>query len=514
MKTSANKYDPASFDKLWLSASADGGVTLGTLFHHAEQAGWKRAAGASQSTMEVKDLKNARAFAEQNRNHLLFVNETGDILQFGQFGWAKAPNGTAQSAAKQVIADFAQEAANEFDQAHDSARGKALFAHVNFSSTAPRIDAMIALAKSEPGMSRSLADFDANPWHLGLTNGVLDINTLKLVPVSPELLVTKRANVSFDPGAKSPHFDQFLATVQPDQATRRLLQQLAGLFLCGSPMIQTLIFFYGLGANGKSTFIELMHWLLGDYSNRIQTEMLMQHPRSPQGPSPDIVSLKGRRLVYCNEIEENRRLAEARVKELTGGDTLTGRTPYAKENITFQPTHNLVMVGNHAPEVRDMSHGLWRRMLLVPFSQVIPPSQQDPDLLAKLKAEGSGVLNWALNGLQDYRQNDLMISHEVEEATNAYKNEEDILADWLNDHCVTIASASTPKESIYEAYRNWTLRHGNQPMAQAKLTRRLREREFRLDGGRRNIVGLKLNNDGERAAGIISTVAPVASNSA
>ena len=410
MTLTASMYDPAEFDKLWGSIKSGGGITLGTLFHHAKQSGWVDPSLVAAASRDAKDIRNGRAFANANRGRLLFIYETGDLLKFSPpEGWVHAPIGEAESAAKAVVAGIANQAAELIKKDPDSLKATGLLKHAQYSSTLQRIEAMIKLAKSEPGMSVNLSDFDANPLVLGVLNGVLDLRKGCLQNVRPGTLVSKRASVIYDPKAVCPQFDRFLVTVQPDPGVRRLLQQLAGVWLCGESSLQKLIFFYGLGANGKTTFIELIAWLLGDYSKRIVTEMLMHHQRSPQGPSPDIVGLKGRRLIYCNEVEEGRRLAEARVKELTGGDTLSGRTPYAKADITFQPTHKLVMVGNHMPEVRDMSHGMWRRMLLIPFNQVIPDTAQDPDLLVKLKAEGAGVLNWALTGLRDYRKNGMAI---------------------------------------------------------------------------------------------------------
>jgi len=288
-------------------------------------------------------------------------------------------------------------------------------------------------------------------------------------------------------------------TVQPDPDVRRLLQQLTGIWLTGFGNLQKLIFFYGLGANGKTTFIELMAWMLGDYSKRIATEMLMQHQRNPQGPSPDIVGLKGRRLIYCNEVEEGRRLAEARVKELTGGDTLSGRVPYAKKDITFQPSHKLVMVGNHRPEVHDTSHGMWRRMLMIPFNQVIPDNAQDPGLLDKLKQEGPGILNWALYGLTDYLKNRLQEPPSIRAANDAYRTDQDIVGEWLTDHCNLGAGAATPKGDLYKAYRAWAQAHGHKPLAQSRLTRKLSERGHQQDAGKRKIKGLNLNKDGATA---------------
>src|ERR1700730_14907671 len=120
--------------------------------------------------------------------------------------------------------------------------------------------------------------------------------------------------------------------------------------------------------------------------------MLMEHKRNPQSPSPEIVELKGCRLVYANETEEGQRLSCARIKDLTGGDSLTGRVPYGKASVTFSPTHKLTIVGNYKPESSDSSAGMWGRVGLVPFDVTIPKKEQDRKLLEKLKAEGAGIL--------------------------------------------------------------------------------------------------------------------------
>jgi putative DNA primase/helicase len=154
------------------------------------------------------------------------------------------------------------------------------------------------------------------------------------------------------------------------------------------------------------------------------------------------------------------------------------------------------------PEVRGTDTGIWRRMLLIPFDQVISVSAQDPDLLAKLKLEGSGILNWALAGLRDYRKNGLRIPASIRGANDAYRTDQDIVGDWLIDHCNVVAGATTAKGDLYRAYSMWANAHGHHPLAQSRLTRKLAEGGHRLDAGRRNVNGLDLNTDGKRAAGV------------
>ena len=237
-----------------------------------------------------------------------------------------------------------------------------------------------------------------------------------------------------------------------------------------------------------------MAWLLGDYAHKIPTEMLMHHQRNPQGPSPDIVSLKGRRFVYANETEEGRRLEEARVKDLTGGDTLTGRVPYGKANISFRPTHKLFVVGNHKPEITDTSFGMWRRVALIPFDQTIPEAKRDPKLLETLKGEGPGILNVLLAGLRDCLQSGLQIPEKIKAATAAYRDEQDIIGEWIAENCDTGPSCSVQKKVLYADYVSWTDRNGHRPFSQTKLTRRLNERGYQLAADKRTVTGLSLKS--------------------
>lgn len=493
-----DKYDEVEFEKLWASAKTDGAIGVGTLFHYAQQNNLTVAQSLQTNVTndDVKDIRNGRLFAESNRGRLLFFHEIDEVVVFDESGWKLASPGQVERAAKQIVADMRSEANELFKLDHNDPVAKALNKHADQSSSLQRIFAMIELARSEPGMTVRLSEFDNDPNLLGLKNGVMNLKERDLVEIQPDVYVSLRCNVDFDPLSSCPKFKQFLVDIQPDQEIRRLLQQLAGLFLSGDSNLQKLVFFYGHGANGKTTFIELMAWILGDYTRRIPTELLMQQQRNSQGPSPDIVALKGRRMVYCNEVEENRRLAEARVKELTGGDTLTGRAVYGKVDITFRPTHKLVMVGNYQPEITDMSHGMWRRMLLIPFDQTIDPEKCDDELSEKLKAEGSGILNWMLAGYHDYLTHGIVVPQSIKNATNAYKTEQDVIGEWVSDHCIIDASQSSCKRKLYKAYQFWIKDRGQHPLAQVRFTRRLTDRGYRQDAGRRNITGLALNPEG------------------
>lgn len=357
---------------------------------------------------------------------------------------------------------------------------------------------MISLAKAEEGMTRRASEFDADEWLLGVANGVLDLRKGVLLPVTPDVLVSKRAAVAFDQAARCPTWEAFMQRIQPDEVMRGYIQALAGACLTGDVSAQKMFFLHGTGANGKSVFVETIAGLLGEYALKIPTEMLMRNIRSPQGPSPDLVALKGRRMIYCNETSEGRQLDEARVKELTGGDTITGRSPYAPAAITFRPTHKLIVVGNHQPEIRDTGEGLWRRVALVGFNEFIPEGERDKGLQDKLNAETSGILNWCLAGLKHFLQHGLMEPEQVRQATQIYRTEQDLFGEFVSD-CLGVSNAATVRAGdLYEVYRKWCASNGHHPLAKDKVTRRLKERGICKAPDRRSYQGVKLSEGGEQ----------------
>lgn len=498
---SQSKWNPNAFASAWSSydPSRPDAIDLGALDRLARAHGYTGPLPPRPADSDGRgaDVANGKLFAEMHRDRLLHVHDLGKWLRFEPVtGWIAAPPLEQDRAAKAVIARLREHAAQQITADASDDRIKRLVAHLQYSSKATSVRAMIEMARSEPGMTRRASDLDADPNLLGVANGVLDLNKGALLQVSPQVLVSRRCRVHFDPGAACPAFDQFLVDVQPDPEMRAFLQKWAGYCLTGHVTEQKFAFLFGSGANGKSVFIELIAWILGDYARRIQTEMLMHHQRSPQAPSPDIVALKGVRFAYANETEEGRRLADGRVKDLTGGDTLVGRVPYGKANISFQPTHKLVLAGNHKPHIGDLSDGMWRRVLLVGFEVTIPESKRDPRLLEVLKAEGSGVLNWALAGHQQWRGGGLSVPTKVRQATAIYRDEQDILAEWIVDRCVIGVGLTVSKTELYADYRAWMKAHGHGQMGSSRLTRRLNERGYKVQPDKRTVAGLRLKLSG------------------
>lgn len=496
--TSPAKFDENKFQLLVGSydPTLEQGITFGTLVHYARQHGWHpqidRLAGYRGGGGDY-DIETGYRFAEKWRDSRKFVHETDMMLKFvTDQGWLACDPTESDQAAKIVVSELRDETAESYRADPQSSVTKHRQALVKHCSKLSGLRAMVESAKSEPGMSVSLDQFDRDPMLLGVRNGVLDLSTETLLCRSPQILVSKRCSTTFDPDAKCPRFDQYLEEILPDPIIRAFVLRLLGYFLTGNVGEQIFIFFYGHGANGKSVLIELLRWLLGDYSQHIATEMLMTHHRSPQGPSPDIVALKGKRLAFANETTDGRRLDDAHVKALTGGDTLSGRLPYAKSIVTFSPTHKLVMVGNHKPTITDLSQGMWRRIVLIPFEVTIPENARDPKLLDKLQVEASGILNRMIEGLKAWKADGLKIPDHIRAATSDYRDEMDIILSWMDECCAVAPDVSCMKTSLYDSYKYWCTENGHRYLAANKFTRQLGDKGIRVAPDKRRYRGVRL----------------------
>jgi putative DNA primase/helicase len=520
-------YNKEGFDDAWAKLKSDGGIGIGTLLHVAKQNGWKpptltlvssntsppmqqtstatHNAGASATSPPASgpplsivdpdstgDIRNGQEFAALFNGKMLYIHEIRTLLEFGPNGWAKALPGRPSQAADEVVHDF-QRRARLLAAAGHSDESSALMKHAKWSSMGSRLEQMVKKGCSHPSMYVPISELDKDPTLLGVGNGVVNLKTGLLEKVCPSILVTKRAGVDFDPNATAPEFQKFLAQVQPDPAVRHFLKQVAGLFLLGHVLEQRLFFFYGSGANGKSTFIELMNYVMGEYAHSFDINSLLKQSHASSGPTPELVAFRGMRLSHTSEIPLGAKIDEQRVKLLTGGDTICARGLYV-DTINFKPSHSLVMVGNHLPEIRDVSDAMRRRLLLIGFNARISSSQQNPHLLTDLKAEGSGVLNWMLDGLKDYLVNDLMVPQSVSDASTEFMEAEDLLGQWLAECCNTGFGLSASRQTVYRSYDVWAEAGGHKKMSQHTLTRRLNERSINQDDGRRNYQGINLKS--------------------
>ena len=443
-------------------------------------------------TINLPDMDNSKRFVDDCAGGVRHVYELSKWIAFDdEHGWQYQDPTFANDVAEKVVRKMAVEASRLLINDSGASDTRNAIKIVSRAGVKHNLTSMIELASLNPAVSISAKKLDSNENYLGVKNGIIDLKAINSLPISKDIFVTKRCQVDFDPDAKCPHFDKFLSDVVPDISQKEFLLRWLGYTLTGSVTEQKLVFIHGPGANGKSLLIETIAWLMGDYSKKIATELLMRQRRNSQSASPDLVALKGRRMVYCNETRDGEYFDETRLKELTGGDTIEGRVPYAKEAVEFSPTHKLIIAGNHAPNVSDESIGFWRRMVLFPFAQVIPDEDKDPDLLDKFKLEGSGILNCLLEGLRDYQSGGLRVPNSLIKITNQYKSDEDIVGIFLKEKCLIAPDYSEAKNDIYSKYVLWCDHGEFKKLNKNRFVRKLTERGYKTASDNRTIKGLK-----------------------
>jgi putative DNA primase/helicase len=321
-----------------------------------------------------------------------------------------------------------------------------------------RLDALLALARRMLPISTAGDGWDADPCALAVANGVVDLEDGVLRPGRPEELISRVSPVRYDPAARCPRWLRFLAEVfAGDEELVDWIWRFCGYALGGLTSEQCFLLLYGLGANGKSTFLNVLSALLGSYACNAPFSTF---EAKGKGDIPnDLAALAGRRLVTSSETGANTPLNEARMKMLTGGDPVTARF-LNREFFTFVPVAKIALAVNHKPRVRDFSPGFWRRVRLVPFEVRFEGAVADRDLEKQLFGELSGILAWAVAGYVEWRRRGLDPPAAVFSATAAYRSDSDPLAGFIAEACAASSEARLPGAAAWDAYGAWAAGQG------------------------------------------------------
>ena len=433
------------------------------------------------------DLGNAERLVDVYGKSLRYCPQMGKWLLWDGTRWYQHQSEAVNLRAYRVVRGIYVEAKDVGDDELKLAFER----HAERSENAQRIRAMLELAQALLAVPHDM--LDADPCLLNCLNGTVDLRTGELRPHNPADLITKRCPASYDPQAEAPRWEAFLDEVM--SGNRDLcgyLQRAAGYSLTGSVVEQCLFFCHGHGANGKSTFAELLLTVLGEYAQKAPRELLLT--RRGEGVPTEVARLAGARLVVSAEVCSDGRFDEARVKDLTGGDRLAARFMH-HGFFEFLPSHKLWIHGNHRPMVRGTDRGIWRRIQLIPFEVTITPERQDKNLTEKLKAELPGILAWAVQGALLWGSDGLQPPPEVTCATEDYRQEMDVLGQFIADCCRVSAGLTAGAKPLYEAYCDWASSTGEKDRSQQWFGRQLRERGFattRPHGGRVVYEGIGL----------------------
>ena len=442
--------------------------------------GLKEAPCLEPTEFPLTESGNGELFAWLYGDRIRFDHARQRWLLWDQHRWAEDLDGEVFRLTK----DATRLRYRSAEQVDDPERRKRIASFAIGSESRQRIESAMALAKRERPIADPGTHWDQQPWLLGIGNGVLDLKTGLLRQGIPEDRITMYVPIDFDLHAPTHRWSAFLEEVfQGDRDLIDFIQRAVGYSLTGSTAEQVLFMCYGSGSNGKSVFLTILRWLAGGYALNIPFTALELQQRATI--SNDIASLAGRRLVTSSETNESTRLNEARIKALTGGDPITARFLY-HEAFTFVPSAKFWLSVNQLPQVRDDSHGFWRRVRVIPFRRRFSDGEADRELASKLHGELPGILAWAVRGALSWQSSGLLPPASVSSATEAYRQDSDELSGFIADCCVVAEGAHVQPGKLYDAYQQWAEKMGI-PLRQRNtlnlFSRRIRER---FQAGRSN----------------------------
>ena len=338
------------------------------------------------------------------------------------------------------------------------------------------------------------AQMDKYRMALNTPSGIINLKNGEMRAHNPEYYFTKITSVDCSQTAECPRWLAFLDDIfAGDKELIRYIQKAVGYSLTGSTAEQCAFFLYGTGRNGKSTFIDVIRDVFGDYAANIQPETIMVRNSQSSAINSDIARLKGARLVTSVEPNEGVRINEGLLKQLTGDDTVTARKLYSEE-FEFKPEFKLWMATNHKPIIRGTDTGIWRRIHMIPFNVQIPEDKVDKNLTHKLKAEMTAIFKWCIDGCILWQREGLKMPSAVLQSVREYKREMDVISAFIEDRCVLEGSVQT--STLYAAYASWAGDNNEYCMSNTKFSTEHAKRFEKVRGKNYNFFnGISLSKD-------------------
>ena len=420
----------------------------------AAEFGWKAVAwpkAAAKPAADPCDLADldltedgiALAFAAKHKNALRYCHHTGAWFQWNGSTWRREDTKLAFSWARIACRDIAREADKR----------KPILSRAATAAAVERF------AQSDRAFAVTSEIWDCDPWLLGTPGGTVDLRTGSQRQARPQDYITKATAVVPRVTRECPAWLAFIKQATgDDEAFARFLQQWCGYCLTGVTQEHALLFVYGPGGNGKSVFLNTVSGILGDYCRTAPMDTFTagsgdRHPT-------DLAMLRGARLVTATETEEGRAWAEARIKQMTGGDPVTARF-MRQDFFTFTPEFKLTITGNHKPTLKNVDEAARRRFNIGPFLHT--PTSRDPHLEAKLLPEWPGILGWMIDGCLDWQSNGLVRPKVVVDATSEYFAAQDVIGRWLTERCIIDPQLEEKPGRLVADCRAWAIENGEIP---------------------------------------------------
>ena len=407
------------------------------------------------ATLNFTDAENGEYFTAMYSDRLRYDHRRGRWLEWYKHYWRPDSDGQIMRLALKSMRSRYQGATaiEDADTRRDVAK------RAIGSEQRARLEAALALARNFKPLADAGENWDKNPWLIASTNGVIDLHTGDIRPGERADLITMTTPVEYQKDAEAPRWMRFLDEVFDGNTELIIwLQKYFGYTLTGITREQIIPIGYGRGANGKTKLLEATRHVLGDYAYDAPFSTFELASRSVI-PN-DIAALDGKRYVTSSETTEGARFNEARIKALTGCDTMTARFLHA-EFFTFQPVAKYFLMVNNRPRVYDDSYGFWRRVRLIPFTRQFMGIEDDKELTGKLFAEASGILAWMVQGCLLWQKEGMDPTPEcITIATREYESESDPLSEFILDECVMSNQAQAKSSQIYKVYKDWCHEQG------------------------------------------------------
>lgn len=349
-----------------------------------------------------------------------------------------------------------------------------------------KLNNMVKVGKTLPELRVSSKEFDQDPWLLNTRNGVISLRDGNVRGHDPEDKFTRVCSVDYNPEANAPRWKEFLQTTfDGDEALIEFVQRAVGYAVSGSTEEQCMFVLKGNGANGKSTFLETLRSVLGDYAANTPVSTLL--PGSRKGHDSDLARLPDVRFLTVSELERGEELQESKLKRLVGQDTLTVRDIYEAE-FEFRPDFTLFMATNFWPKTSVDDQAVWRRLYPIPFPVSIPKDEQDPCLRKKLLQEREGILNWILEGFKMWERNGLNDKPQaVLEAKECWRGRSDReVSSFLKHQVRDDSSAKVQVSEVFERYEKHCLSEGVLPLSKRDFNTRLEHEGYRKKNSTNN----------------------------
>ncbi len=435
-----------------------------------------RVSPSSSTASDTSDDAIALFFAERNEGYLCYVDAWSCWMKCDGQRWKRDGKVTARETIRRICRELAQSET----EPHKTER----------LASIKKIKAVEELARSDQRLCRDDSSWDRDPWLLNTPGGVVDLKSGNISCHDPELCMTRMTKAS--PSDEAPRWRNFLHKISGgDKELGDFLQRVAGYCLTGSVREHAFFFLWGTGANGKSVFTTVLMDILGDYATAaalgtFTASNYQQHPT-------ELAILRGARLVVASEIERGARIAESRLKLMTGGDRLMAR--HMRQDFwNFEPTFKIMMTGNQLPNLGGVDEAIRRRIHIVPFTVTIAANERNPHLVEELLVESDGILLWAVEGCLKWQSIGLAPPACVRDLTANHLDELDPVGRFLSAYCEIAPGFSCGSSDIFEVWKEWAREQGEPQNSQKAFVQELLLRGFnrRQSARKRLICGLQL----------------------